>query len=240
VEDFLYFDYIGAPWFIEKNDNKSGVGNGGLSLRNKDVMLQIIKTKSMDATIFNSNTIDYMKNTKSFVPPEDVYFTKNMEEFDIGKLADRNSAAKFSSESILNKNSFAGHGFWISDPKWISRMEKFNIVKFHPNYDVSFLEHRGGWKNILMTLEDKLFFSKSSKIDFFDVMERHFLWKTDFVCNNKWCGVIHCTPVTPGYLNIININIMFENPNFIKSLQNCVFIISLSPYLTKYLNKKIK
>ena len=240
IEDFLYFDYIGAPWVIGKNDNLSGVGNGGVSLRTKDIMIQVINTKSMDTTIFNSNTLEYMKNTKSYVPPEDVYFTKNMEDFNIGILADRNSATKFSCESIFYEDSFAGHGFWISDPKWTNKLDKFNIVKFRPNYDLSFLEHRGGWKTILLSLKENMFFSKSSTIDFFDVIESKFLWDTAFVCDNKWCGVMHCTPTTPDYLNIINLNCMFENPNFIKSLQNCVFIISLSPYLTKYLNKKIK
>jgi len=239
IEDFLYFDYIGAPWGLGKNDNNSGVGNGGLSLRTKDIMIQIINKKSMDTTIFNSNTLEYMKNTKSFVPPEDVYFTKNMEDFNIGILADRNSATKFSTESILYEDSFAGHGFWISDPKWINRLEKCNIVKFRPNYDLNNLEHRGGWKSILLSLKESLFFSNSADIDFFDVIEQKFLWDTTFICDNKWCGVIHCTPITPDYLNIINLNFMFENPNFIKSLKNCIFIVSLSPYLTKYLNKKI-
>ena len=52
--------------------------------------------------------------------------------------------------------------------------------------------------------------------------------------------MIHCTPETPPYLNNVNIEYMFKNANFIESLSHCVFIVSLSPYLTKYLHKKIR
>ena len=240
IEDFLYFDYIGAPWMKTKNDNISCVGNGGLSLRTKDIMIQIIKKQSIFETKFNSCTLEYIKNTNSFIPPEDVYFTKNMEDFNIGKLADWNSANKFSSESVFNKNSFAGHNFWESDPKWETRLLNYNVFKFKPNYDISSLEHRGGWKYILYELAINNFFSDKSEVDFFDVIERNFLWNTNFMCNNKWCGIIHCTNNTPPYLNNINLDIMFENQNFVTSLNKCVFIITLSPYVSKYMNKKIK
>jgi hypothetical protein len=76
-------------------------------------------------------------------------------------------------------------------------------------------------------LKDNHFFSKDSEIDFFDIIESYFLWRTDYVCKNKWCGVIHCTPKTPSYLNIVNIDNMFESKNFIESLNNCVFIITV-------------
>lgn len=240
IEDFLYFDYIGAPWMKDKNDNICCVGNGGLSLRTKDIMIQIIKTKSIFETKFNSCTLDYIQNTNSFVPPEDVYFTKNMEDLNIGKLADWNSAYKFSTESVFNKNSFGGHNFWESDIHWEKRLLNFNVFKFKPNYDSSTLEHRGGWKYILNELTSNNFFSDKSEVDFFDVIERQFLWTENFICNNKWAGIMHCTNNTPPYLNNINLDTMFKNPNFLISLKSCVFIITLSPYVSKYLNKKIK
>lgn len=240
INDFIYFDYIGAPWETNTNDNKSGVGNGGISLRTKSVMIKIINSISIQDTKYNSSTWSYMENTKSFVPPEDVYFTKNMEDLNIGILADRKSATKFSTESIKNVKSLAGHNFWHVDNKWYKRLFKTNIAKFKPHYNLELLEHRGGWKSILSELENNHFFSHNAPYDFFDVMESLFLWRTDFVCKNPWCGVIHCTPETPPYLNGVNIEYMFHNANFIESLSHCVFIVSLSPYLTKYLNKKIR
>jgi hypothetical protein len=239
INDFLYFDYIGAPWPLDTNNNKSGVGNGGISLRTKDIMMKIIKSKTIEETEFHSCTYKYMKSTNSSVPPEDVYFTKNMEDLQIGNLADRNNAEKFSIESIYNENSFAGHNFWFVDKKWVERMHKFNICKFRPNHDIQLLEHRGGWKQILTELNNNHFFSDRSNIDFFDMIEKPFLWRKDYECKNKWCGVIHCTPKTPPYLNEVNIEYLFKNENFIKSLQNCIFIITLSPYITHYLNAKI-
>jgi hypothetical protein len=246
IDDFLYFDYIGAPWMQDKNDNKTGVGNGGFSLRTKEIMVKIINTISIEDTIFNTNTIEYMKNTKSFFPPEDVYFTKNMEQYNIGILADRYHAMKFSTESVNYHDSLGGHTFWYSDPKWCDRMYKFNIVKFIPHYDLSILEHRGGWGSIIKRMKDCSFFSEDqnesqqSKFHFFDMIESEFLWKKDYVCETKWAGIIHCTPNCPPYLDVINIENLFNNPNFIKSLENCVFIISLSKTLTNYLIKKIK
>lgn len=122
IDDFVHWDYIGAPWPVGQNDNKAGVGNGGISLRTKAVMIQIINTIGIFDTKYNSSTLDYIKNTKSSVPPEDVYFSKNMEDLHIGSLADRTSASNFSTECILNKNSFAGHNFWLNDRSWKNRM----------------------------------------------------------------------------------------------------------------------
>ena len=239
IDQFLYYDYIGAPWPAENNGNVSKVGNGGLSLRTKRIMEKIIDTRDMNETKLNSHTIDYMKRTNSFVTPEDVYFTKNMEDLNIGRLAPFPIAKLFSQESVLSEECFGGHNFWLSDSNWEKKMTKYNIIQFKPNYNLSALEHRGGWKYILQELYTKHFFSNNSTIDFFDVLEQQFLWKKDVICFNKWIGIIHCTPKTPNYLKDLNIEVMFQNPNFVKSLKHCVFLITLSPYITNYLKKKI-
>ena len=239
INDFLNFDYIGAPWPLDNNDNKKGVGNGGLSLRTKEIMLKIINTINIVNTCFNTNTLEYMKNTNSFVPPEDVYFTKNMEDYDIGILADRENAMKFSTESVKYDDSFGGHSFWYSDTNWVQRIYNSNFITFKPFYDLSILEHRGGWGSIINSMNESMFFNEKSKYYFFDIIEKEFLWRTDYVCENKWAGIIHCTSQTPPYLKEINIENMFNNENFIKSLPNCMFIVSLSNNLTKYLKRKI-
>jgi hypothetical protein len=93
-------------------------------------------------------------------------------------------------------------------------------------------------------MKDSNFFSENKKdtsnFHFFDMIESEFLWKTDYICDTKWAGIIHCTPKSPPYLDVINIENLFHNPNFIKSLENCVFIVSLSKTLTNYLIQKIK
>ena len=132
IDDFLHWDYIGAPWPEHQNDNKTGVGNGGISLRSKFIMKQIIEKISIEDTIYNSSTINYATNSKLYIFPEDVYFSKNMEDLDLGYLADRNSGSNFSTETIFNKNSFAGHNFWLCDSNWKERI--YNDVIVTSNY----------------------------------------------------------------------------------------------------------
>lgn len=115
------------------------------------------------------------------------------------------------------------------------------IIQFKPFYSdkIEFLQQRGGWKSIIKNFIDCNLYSDNSELYFFDTIEQHFLFKTDYICNNKWFGIFHCTPFTPEYLKHLDLNEIFNNNNFIKSLENCVFIISLSNYLTEYLKTKI-
>jgi len=134
IDDFVQWDYIGAPWPENQNDNKAGVGNGGISLRSKSIMKKIIEKITVEDTIYNSSTIDYAVANKLNIFPEDVYFTKNIEDLNIGLLADRNTASYFSTECFLNKDSFAGHNFWICDSNWKQRIYDNVIVQFKLNY----------------------------------------------------------------------------------------------------------
>lgn len=118
INEFMCWDYIGAPWIKTNNDNKLQVGNGGFSLRTKSIMTEIIKRRSIEDTSFNSFTLQYMKNSGQTIGPEDVYFTLSMLDFDIGKVADWDTASKFSSEWIHNPDSLGGHCFWYGDSNW--------------------------------------------------------------------------------------------------------------------------
>lgn len=85
IYEFMEFDYVGAP-------NSEWVGNGGLSLRKKSKMLEIIHNHSR--------------------PPqenEDVFFTKSNHNL---KIPDINTANRFSNEKIYSKNSFGVHKPW--------------------------------------------------------------------------------------------------------------------------------
>jgi hypothetical protein len=242
INDFLFWDYIGAPWPLHQNDNKSCVGNGGISLRTREVMIKIINTINIKNTVFNSSTLKYITNSKLICPPEDVYFTKNMEDFKIGLLADKTSASFFSTESIVNLDSFAGHNFWINDKNWEKRIYNNCIFQVKPTYDVYIdkIQHRGGWKSVIQNLNNNSFFNNKSPIDFFDTVELFFLIKNDYYCENKWSGIIHWTPNTPNYLSEFDINIMFNNENFKRSLKNCICLFSLSNYITKFIKNKLK
>ena len=87
INDFLQYDYVGAPWV---SNNK--VGNGGLSLRRKSKMLEIIQNKG-------------------YIPGhEDVYFALNH----IGKcnIPDYTIAKYFSIETMYNDTAFGIHKCW--------------------------------------------------------------------------------------------------------------------------------
>jgi hypothetical protein len=109
INDFIKWDYIGSPWL--RNDNLYGVGNGGFSLRSKSIMIEIINK------IKPENTITYYNYPLKTIP-EDVYFTTNMIKFNIGKLAYKNEANKFSSEQYILNEAFGGHNFFSYNKNW--------------------------------------------------------------------------------------------------------------------------
>lgn len=100
-DEFLTFDYIGAPWPFVVTDNK--VGNGGFSLRSK----KLIDSLSMDPRI---------KLGGIFGNSEDAIICQQERqylEYKYGvKFADIDSASKFSLEIGDHRNSFGFHGPW--------------------------------------------------------------------------------------------------------------------------------
>ena len=140
IRDFIEWDYIGAPWQNHQNDTTKLVGNGGLSLRTKQIMLDVIAKQDIKTIKLNSGTINYMNHAKLTICPEDVFFCKTMEDFNIGRISDWNTASNFSTEGVLNLNSLGGHNFWIPDLNWKERMnieedgKPLNIIYLKINY----------------------------------------------------------------------------------------------------------
>ena len=238
IDDFLSWDYIGAPWPMEFNISKSGVGNGGFSLRSKSVMLECLKY--VNSKLIVSPTVSkYMSNNNLSKVPEDVFFTNIMELYSIGKIADYETAKKFSTESIAS-DSLGGHQFWLNDVSWRSKLNLHVIKQFIPTHMTHF-EHRGGWKNVLDYLHTSNLYNQNSDIVFYDILEKNFMWNPTITYNNKkWFGIVHCTQNTPEYLNIINISQLFnDNSLFLNSINNCLFLIGLSPNVVNYLQQKL-
>ena len=87
INDFLEYDYVGAPW------EKGGVGNGGLSMRRKSAMIQKIEKCPYDN-----------------IMAEDLFFyNKSCNKLNI---PDEKTASYFSTEQIYNKDSFGTHKSW--------------------------------------------------------------------------------------------------------------------------------
>ena len=87
IDEFLEYDYVGAPWTKPKEGNL--VGNGGLSLRNKHTMLEICEK--------------YIEYDPMW---EDIFFTKYV---DNTKLPDLETAMKFSVEDVFYPTPFGIH-----------------------------------------------------------------------------------------------------------------------------------
>jgi hypothetical protein len=87
IDEFLDYDYIGAPW--RKPKEGSYVGNGGLSLRTRNVMLEISVTNKIKEVIW-----------------EDIYFVKYLK----GRgVADIETAKRFSMEDVYSPNPLGVH-----------------------------------------------------------------------------------------------------------------------------------
>jgi hypothetical protein len=85
----LQYDYVGAPWV---SDNK--VGNGGLSLRKKSKMIEIIKSKG------------YVHLN------EDIYFSSDVDNKIQYNVPDYTIAKLFSVETLFYDRPFGIHNCW--------------------------------------------------------------------------------------------------------------------------------
>lgn len=111
IEDYLLYDYVGAPWsdtkgneYIKNKINSDLVGNGGFSVRDVNKMIQIcnefVKEKN-DLFYHNINEI-----------PEDVYFIQHLIATK-SKVAPFDIARQFSMEQVPVMNSVGFHKFWL-------------------------------------------------------------------------------------------------------------------------------
>jgi hypothetical protein len=139
VDPFLQYDFIGAPFPPQADDTPNSVGNGGLSIRTKCKMLEVLRTCPVEDLVLGQSTQTYMEYVQMTAPPEDVYFSKNLQERSIGDVADWDTARDFSSETVYNPTSFAGHKFWVSDPQWKQRIkETFRYFRYRAKSDLDF------------------------------------------------------------------------------------------------------
>ena len=138
ISPFLSYDFIGAPFSKSSNDTPNCVGNGGFSIRTKCKILEVIRKCNLKELTLNSSTLSYMRYKNLIDAPEDVYFSKNMQELNIGDVADWKTAYNFSSEQVFNPNSLGGHKYWISNKNWKQfTMNTFNYGKYNPKSDLN-------------------------------------------------------------------------------------------------------
>ena len=106
INDFLKYDYVGAPWPKTMGlHGKMEVGNGGLSLRKKSKMLELLKYKKLGIdTILNNKYGKYVA--------EDMFFNGYYAK-DVNVLKPSfDEAKKFSIESVYSESPFGVHKCW--------------------------------------------------------------------------------------------------------------------------------
>ena len=145
IDNFLKYDWIGAPWPINQDDNLYGVGNGGFSLRDRKKLINCIENVKTDELELGESTKEYIRNTNSYFVPEDVFFSKSMIDYKLGNVAKRDIALEFSQETQKSINPLGGHNFWLGECK---NYKYFNLFYLKDDYYTT-VEHRYGWKCII-------------------------------------------------------------------------------------------
>jgi hypothetical protein len=112
INDFLEYDYVGAPWLITNyypTLRANFIGNGGFSLRNKNKMFEIIEK------------IDWDKLTELTDKLDDLYFSKTYDGITV-KKPDYNKACQFCVDEVFYHYTFACHKPWF--PKHFLEFKK--------------------------------------------------------------------------------------------------------------------
>jgi hypothetical protein len=120
IKDFLKYDYVGAPWPKTMGIlGKMQVGNGGLSLRKKSKMVELLKYKNKG--IQNGYYGKYVAEDQFFCG----YFTPEVEIYKPTFV----KAKEFSIEAVYSENPFGVHKLWTG----LTPAELNNMIKKYPD-----------------------------------------------------------------------------------------------------------
>ena len=237
IKDYLKYDYVGAPWPKDQNDNKLGVGNGGFSLRNPNIMIKCLELNNLDKLEINESTKKYMKNVNLKKCPEDVYFSKTIIENKFGSIPDRIISKEFSQETNISINPIGGHNFFMYHT---NLSFKYNTLRlFDDNYYLS-VNHRGGWKTIISNLKNNKLINPTGNLLFIDNVDKYFIWENNIEISTDWVGILHLTKNCPKYLckNLSLeslLTLKFEN-----SLKKCKLLITFNENIYSFMKNKYK
>ena len=170
VDEFLNWDYIASPFSkLTTHCEPINIGNGGVTLRTREVMRQVISKISIEKTVFLKSTLEYIKKQNLEYAPENIYFSKNMQDLHIGKVADVETAKKFC-VTIYPKNAnefFAGCDFWNYNKSWRAKMSatlNINSYEFGKNLD-KYIEYNRDAKNPTSETNVKVVYERKNHFD---------------------------------------------------------------------------
>lgn len=121
VDDFLEYDFIGAPIDPERAGGGSTGFNGGLSLRNRSMTLDIVRAWS-----WREERGDYDENPADpSVQFEDQWFLKKMKE--LPAYEDGRPAARLPSMDVAK--TFSVESLWYDEPLGYHQVERWHPVR---------------------------------------------------------------------------------------------------------------
>jgi len=123
IYDFIKYDYVGAPWPKSMGIlGKMGVGNGGLSLRKKSKMMELLKYKNK--AIFPNKYGKYIAEDQFFCG----YYVKEVEIFKPTFI----KAMEFSVEAVYADAPFGVHKIW----SWLNPRDIKKLYNKYPDIKI--------------------------------------------------------------------------------------------------------
>lgn len=105
IEKFYEYDYVGAPCYNFVKDQT--IQNGGLSLRNPQIMEYICRMYSWTTDLQDMMVVGQYSSASFFA--EDIFFCLRMIKYNIGQLAPFDIAKKFSCEVKFELGTLGYH-----------------------------------------------------------------------------------------------------------------------------------
>jgi hypothetical protein len=109
-------------------------------------------------------------------------------------------------------------------------------INYQPELERFYGKHRAGWKYTIDSFKNYEISNNAIHIDSF--VDKSFLWGKEHenkLYTTDWIGVIHAPP--GNYPN--SLDFLFDTSNFIKSLERCRGLFTLSSFLMKHVKEKL-
>ena len=128
IDQYLAYDYVGAPWPRKQGLTRTGVGNGGLSVRSRRLMRGALLAFPWERWRDYSPYTKIWMKWKGLNGPEDIYFCRLFDRC-IGILFPSfETARSFSTETIHHPDPIGGHQWWFSKYDWQAAIRR-NLLK---------------------------------------------------------------------------------------------------------------
>jgi hypothetical protein len=225
LDQFMKYDYIGAPWPLDF-DLAKGVGNGGFSMRTIQAMIKCLEKKDKIKIPPYKNIEENLKMFNG-VHPEDVFYSFGMPQLNY-KIAPPNIASYFANESTqFNLHTLGSHQLYKFYSSFYTKCLNNSIVPYKHILHVDVGTHRYGWINV-KNVFNKLF-NNPEGIELRSYGDVHI----NQYLNKPWVGIFHLTPLTTKkYFKECDLYRFRNNPIFLHNLTLCKGIFTLSNYIS--------